>query len=174
LYFSLIGCGFMLAEIALIQRLTVLLSHPIYALGILLFTLIASTGIGSALSDRLPLTRRPWIYLYPVVTAAALIALSSGLKVILATMITVPITTRILTSVAVIFPTGILLGLFFPAGMRLVRECDWSGTSLPMRRRGIGLSMESSACSARHWRCSFRFTSGSRLTSTLRRSVICA
>src|SRR5438034_1208285 len=60
LYFSLIGCGFMLTEIALIQRLTVLLSHPIYALGILLFTIIASTGIGSALSDRLPLTRPPW------------------------------------------------------------------------------------------------------------------
>ncbi|HEW98670.1 MAG TPA: hypothetical protein ENF37_08550, partial [Beggiatoa sp.] len=47
LYFSLIGAGFMFVEIALIQRLSVFLGHPTYALGILLFTLISSTGIGS-------------------------------------------------------------------------------------------------------------------------------
>jgi len=45
LYFSLIGAGFMFVEIALIQRLSVFLGHPTYALGILLFTLISSTGI---------------------------------------------------------------------------------------------------------------------------------
>jgi len=87
IYFTLIGPGFMLTEIALIQRLTVLLSHPIYALGILLFTLIASTGIGSLVSDRLPLTRTPWAYLYPIVTAGCLIGLKFLLEALLATMI---------------------------------------------------------------------------------------
>jgi spermidine synthase len=122
IYFTLIGAGFMLTEIALIQRLTVLLSHPIYALGILLFTLIASTGIGSLVSDRLPLTRSPWAYLYPIVTAGCLIGLRFLLEVILATMIAAPVLLKIGVSVSVIFPVGLLMGLFFPTGMRLTRS----------------------------------------------------
>jgi hypothetical protein len=38
LYFCLIGSGFMFAEIAMIQKLSVYLGHPTYALGVLLFT----------------------------------------------------------------------------------------------------------------------------------------
>ena len=56
-YFSLIGIGFMFVEIALIQRLSVFLGHPVYALGILLFALILSAGFGSFASEHLPLTR---------------------------------------------------------------------------------------------------------------------
>jgi len=122
IYFSLIGAGFMLTEIALIQRLTVLLSHPIYALGILLFTLIASAGIGSLVSDRLPLTRTPWAYVYPIVTAGCLVGLRFLLRTLLANMIAAPVPLKIGVSVLVIFPVGLLMGLFFPAGMRLLKS----------------------------------------------------
>lgn len=122
IYFTMIGAGFMLTEIALIQRLTVLLSHPIYALGILLFTLIISTGIGSFISDRLPLTQKPWAYVYPLVTAGSIIVLRFLLNSILANLISAPIAVRISTSVAVIFPLGLLLGLFFPTGMRMAKS----------------------------------------------------
>jgi spermidine synthase len=121
LYFSLIGAGFMFVEIALIQRLSVFLSHPIYALGVLLFTIIASTGVGSFLSERLPLTHSPWVYVYPVLTAVVIIVLSFVLSRILLGMITSPVLTKIIVSVVVIFPVGMLLGLFFPTGMRLAR-----------------------------------------------------
>jgi hypothetical protein len=121
LYFSLIGAGFMLTEIALIQRLTVFLSHPLYALGILLFTLIASTGVGSFLSDRLPLTRSPWPQLCAVSAAAGLVGLSFLLNLLLPALSVSPLSAKIAASIAVIFPVGILLGLFFPAGMRLAR-----------------------------------------------------
>ena len=137
LYFSLIGCGFMLTEIALIQRLTVLLSHPMYALGILLFTLIASAGIGSALSDRLPLTRPPWSYVHPLLTAGCLIGLSFLLNALTARMVTSPIMARIVASVAVIFPMGLLMGMFFPAGMRLARNASSAETSWYWALNGI-------------------------------------
>lgn len=122
LYFSLIGAGFMLVEIALIQRLSVFLSHPIYALGVLLFTIIASTGLGSYISERLPLTRPPWLFLYPVLTAAMILLLRVVLGIVLARMITYPVSVKIVIAVVAIFPIGILLGLFFPTGMRLVRS----------------------------------------------------
>ena len=103
IYFTLIGAGFMLTEIALIQRLTVLLSHPIYALGILLFTLIASSGIGSLVSDRLPLTRAPWVYLYPIFTAGCILGLRFLLSLLLARLVAAPILLKIGVSVSVIF-----------------------------------------------------------------------
>ncbi len=120
-YFSAIGAGFMLMEIALIQRLSVLLSHPVYALGILLFTMILSTGVGSLLSERLPLRRAPWIFVYPLVAVAAILAVGYLLSVLLANLITATMTVKILASIVVIFPLGVVMGLFFPTGMRLVR-----------------------------------------------------
>ena len=37
-------------------------------------------------------------------------------------MVAAPMGTKIITSIAVVFPVGILLGFFFPTGMRLVRN----------------------------------------------------
>ena len=112
----------MLTEIALIQRLTVLLSHPIYALGILLFTIIASSGLGSLLSDRLPLTRRPWIYIYPLATAALIVGVRFLLSALLAGMVTAGTELKIVAAVAVVFPLGLMMGMFFPTGMRLSKS----------------------------------------------------
>ena len=58
LYFSLIGVGFMFTEISLLQSFSVYLGHPIYALGICLFSLILSSGLGSLASDRIRLDTR--------------------------------------------------------------------------------------------------------------------
>ncbi|MBI3945678.1 MAG: hypothetical protein HY321_07155 [Armatimonadetes bacterium] len=121
LYFSLIGAGFMFLEIALIQRLSVFLSHPVYALGVLLFTIIASTGVGSFLSDSLPLSRRPWVFVYPPAMVAAIVVVRFALPLLLAAMVTAPLAAKITASVLALSPLGVLMGLFFPTGMRLVR-----------------------------------------------------
>ena len=47
----------MMAEIALLQRMSVFLGHPVYALSIVLFSLILSTGLGSLASERFALDR---------------------------------------------------------------------------------------------------------------------
>jgi hypothetical protein len=46
-YFSGIGVGFMLIEVSQMQRLMVFLGHPVYALGVVLFTILLFSGIGS-------------------------------------------------------------------------------------------------------------------------------
>jgi predicted membrane-bound spermidine synthase len=127
-YFSLIGAGFMFAEIGLIQRLSVFLGHPIYALGILLFTIIASTGLGSFFSERLPLTRPPWIYIYPPAIAIAVIAVRFALPAIASSMGESPILNRAIVSVLLIAPVGLLLGVCFPTGMKLVRLARFAET----------------------------------------------
>ena len=40
--------GFMLIEISQMQRLMVFLGHPVYGLGVVLFTILLFSGIGSA------------------------------------------------------------------------------------------------------------------------------
>lgn len=120
-YFCLIGAGFMFVEIALIQRLSVFLGHPMYALGILLFTIIGSAGVGSRLSDRLPLTGGRGVYVYPVIVVLAILAIRFALPIVGSTLVSASMPVKILVSISVCMPLGFLLGIAFPTGMRLVR-----------------------------------------------------
>jgi hypothetical protein len=137
LYFSLIGAGFMFVEIALIQRLSVFLGHPTYALGILLFTLIASTGIGSLFSERLPLTRLPGLILFPLALIIALFLTQAYLPPLISEHITRPMLHKIILSIIVLFPLGILMGFFFPTGMKLVKAINDSQTPWYWALNGI-------------------------------------
>ena len=58
-YFALIGTGFMFAEISLLQFFGVFLGHPTYAMGVCLFSLILSTGLGSLASRSASAGQRP-------------------------------------------------------------------------------------------------------------------
>jgi hypothetical protein len=120
-YFSLIGTGFMFTEIGLIQKLSVFLGHPVYALGILLFTIILAAGIGSSLSEFLPRRKRPLIAA-ALVTAAAIVGASYLLSALVAAMATSAMPVRIIASIALIAPLGVALGLFFPVGMGLAKQ----------------------------------------------------
>jgi hypothetical protein len=51
-YFTLIGTAFMCAQVAFLQRFSVLLGHPTYALVVVLFSMILFAGLGSFVSDR--------------------------------------------------------------------------------------------------------------------------
>ena len=53
-YFASLGFGFITLELALLQHLTLLVGHPIFTLSVLLFTLLAFGGLGSAMSHRIP------------------------------------------------------------------------------------------------------------------------
>ena len=136
-YFALIGAGFMFVEIGLIQRLSVFLSHPVYALGILLFTIILSAGIGSYLSERLPLDRSPGLFLFPVATIIAIVAMQIALPKVITAMIASGMLAKIGVSILVIFPLGFLLGFFFPTGMRLTRAAGDSETPWYWALNGI-------------------------------------
>lgn len=136
-YFCLIGAGFMLVEIALIQRMSLFLGHPVYALGVLLFTLILCTGIGSGISECLPLDRPPWVYLFPLGIAVAVIALRLAIPAVCAAMETAGLLPRIGACVALFAPLGVLLGFCYPTGMRLVQATRTAETPWYWALNGI-------------------------------------
>ena len=53
LYFASIGLGFIMVEIALLQRYTLLLGQPLYAFAVVLGSMLVCSGIGSLLTHRM-------------------------------------------------------------------------------------------------------------------------
>jgi hypothetical protein len=117
LYFAAIGFGFLILEIVLVQRLVLFLGFPTYALSVVLFALLVSSGIGAWLSSRVREPRR----LLPIVLGAvvALITISAFvLPALSSAAIDQPFGARVLIAVVVIAPVGVALGVPMPLGLQ--------------------------------------------------------
>jgi hypothetical protein len=136
-YFSLIGAGFMLAEIALIQKLSVFLGHPAYALGILLFSMTASAGAGSYFSEKMPLDKKPWTMILPPAIGAYLLFLVFLLPAVTGAMVPAPMAAKISAALIMIIPMGAMMGMCFPAGMRIINPAKTPGTPWYWALNGI-------------------------------------
>jgi SAM-dependent methyltransferase len=111
-YFASLGIGFIAVELALLQHLTLLLGHPIFTLSILLFALLASGGVGSALGARFRLGS--------VCLAVGLVALlyALGLPRVVPLLLPLPLGGRIAVALVLVAPLGFLMGMPFPGGLR--------------------------------------------------------
>jgi spermidine synthase len=120
-YFGLLGAGFMLVEVALLQRFVLLLGHPVYSLTVTLFSLLLGTGVGSFLSRRIaePRVRTRLVAALFGVTLLGLAAIVA-LPPIIRAAIGAALPARIALAVALLFPAGLLMGLPLPAGVRLL------------------------------------------------------
>jgi hypothetical protein len=143
-YFAAIGVGFMLAEIALLQRLSLVLGHPTYSLLVVLSSLVGAAGIGSLVSDRLPLDRAPACYVYPVVLALVLTAVALFWPSLGESVAASANPTRIAFAVAVCSVVGVVLGLAFPAGLRIARTALSAETPWLWGINGVGSVLASS------------------------------
>ena len=122
-YFGLIGIGFMMVEIGLLQRISVFLGHPVYALSVVLFSLILSTGIGSLVSERVPLDSSARLVSWSALTSLYLLLLPSGCLTSCSGL-SAGLLLRAGLAVLVLAPAGFLMGFGFPTGMRLVSAID--------------------------------------------------
>jgi hypothetical protein len=120
-YFGLLGAGFMLVEVALLQRFVLLLGHPVYSLTVTLFSLLLGTGTGSFLSRRIG-DHRVRARLLAALTGISLLSLAAvvGLPPIIRSAIAAPLPARLALAVALLFPAGLLMGIPLPSGVRLL------------------------------------------------------
>ncbi len=110
-YFAALGFGFLLVEVALVQRFVLFLDHPARSFAVVVFGLLAFSGLGSMVSARIP-----WrgalaaliaaVALYPVVLSAVLPA-TLGLD----------LGVRIGITLLLLAPLGFLMGIGFPRGL---------------------------------------------------------
>ena len=143
-YFGLIGVGFMLAEVGLLMRLSLVLGHPSYSLIVVLSSLVASAGLGSYLSDRLPMDERPLCFVYPVVIAALMLALAAYLPDLAPRVQVLETRARIAIAGGLTSVMGLAMGFAFPTGMRLVQRRQVEETPWLWGINGIGGVLASS------------------------------
>lgn len=119
-YFGALGLGFMLLEIAFIQKFTLLLGNPVYAVALVLTVFLAGAGAGSALaSERLPVrAAAAGIAAWAVLLLAALAVAGDSL-------VALPGLARATLAVLAVLPLAFLMGVPFPAGVA------WLGRASP-------------------------------------------
>jgi len=128
LYFLAIGAGYILIEVALIQKFVLFLGHPTYALTVVIFSLLVSSGLGSYASKVVVASSagRWRVVLAGVAVLIALLAVD--VAVLLPKAITLPLTWKVLVTIVLIFPAGFLMGMPFPTGLTRLEE--WQSVSV--------------------------------------------
>jgi hypothetical protein len=117
LYFVAVGLGYILVEIAFIQRFVLFLGHPVYALTVVVFLLLLSSGAGSMVSRWwLAETSRVWLPL--LLIAAALLLYVGVLPGLLGRLVGWPFMVKLAVSAGLLVPLGFAMGMPFPTGLR--------------------------------------------------------
>jgi hypothetical protein len=121
-YFGALGAGFMLIEVAVLQRFVLLLGHPVYSLTVTLFSLLLGTGLGSALGRRFDdrTLRRTGVAAVGLVAILGLIVIGIVTPIV-SWAIPFDLDRRVLVAVTLLLPMGIALGVPMPTGIRMLR-----------------------------------------------------
>lgn len=122
IYFALLGGGFMFIEMSMIQKLVLLLGHPVYSMAVTIPTILTAAGLGSLYTDFTGIKRDTLI----VIAVLGLAAMIGGWVLtgaaISEAVLSGSIYVRIAASVSLLFPMGFLMGIPFPLGIRSLSE----------------------------------------------------
>ena len=125
-YFAAVGLAFLFVEMALIQRFSHFLGHPIYAVTVVLAAMLVFAGIGSGLARRFERSSRRHP---PTAVAAAAVAVLIGaylglLPAVLDAAVAGADAVRIAVAVVLIAPLALAMGLPFPLGLRALAAAE--------------------------------------------------
>jgi hypothetical protein len=129
LYFGTIGMGFMLVQMAFLQRLSIYLGHPTYALVVILFTMILLAGLGSLASEKITAgweARSAWL----VPSEIALLLAAYVVTVAPLTRVTMhlDLLARAGIAIGLVGPVSFALGFCFPLGLRWMNRVSPDAT----------------------------------------------
>lgn len=118
LYFAAIGAGYILIEVALIQKFVLFLGHPTYALTVVIFAMLVSSGLGSFFSARVIAGSRSRLALILTGVAVLVGVLALVVSPLLGAGVGWPFSVKVAVAVLLIFPAGFAMGMPFPTGLR--------------------------------------------------------
>ncbi|MEE2887264.1 MAG: hypothetical protein VX951_07515 [Planctomycetota bacterium] len=120
LFFAALGMGFMFIEIVLMQKMVIFLGHPIYAVSVVLTSLLCSAGVGSLLAGRVQSLSRRHLTVLAAVVVGLVIAVCVLMNFVMPLLLGFSLPVRISAVALLIAPLGLALGMPFPTGMRIV------------------------------------------------------
>ncbi len=118
LYFVCLGAGYIMIQVALIQKFVLFLGHPTYALTVIIFSMLISSGLGSFYSRRLIRgSDRNRLSVALLAVAATVSVLAFVAAPISEFGVGWPLPLKMLVTVCLIAPAGFLMGIPFPTGL---------------------------------------------------------
>jgi Spermine/spermidine synthase domain len=141
LYFIAVGLGYIVVEIAFIQRFVLFLGHPTYALTVVVFLLLLSSG-GGSLASRQWLSESKSARLPLLLIVAALLAYVFVLPALLNALVGLPFVAKLLVSAALLVPLGFAMGMPFPTGLRALASLPVPEFPVPAGRNAEGSAVE--------------------------------
>jgi SAM-dependent methyltransferase len=127
-YFVCLGIGYILVQVGLIQKLVLFLGHPAYALTVVIFSMLVSSGTGSFFSRKIVRGRDSRL-MAVLAAAAAVVALSALIATPLTTKaVGLALPLKVVTTILLIAPAGFLMGIPFPSGLSRLEK--WHSPSV--------------------------------------------
>ena len=121
-YFLCLGAGYILVQVALIQKFVLLLGHPTYALTVIVFSMLVASGVGSYFSRSLVAGDDNRL----VKVLAAVAVLVAGLAFAATPLVTVAagwsLQAKIVLTTVAVAPAAFLMGMPFPSGLRRLEQ----------------------------------------------------
>jgi len=121
-YFTSAGLGFIAIELAAMQKLVLLLGHPLYSITVTLFAMLIFTGLGSWLSAARFREATRLIWIVPIGLALWLSVLQSASPLLIEHCVGWSWPARFLLAAALLAPLGLLLGIPFAHGIQLLEQ----------------------------------------------------
>ena len=121
--FAGLGLGFVMVEVVLVQKCILFLGHPVYALTVVLFSLLAWSAVGSFLSGGMREERLGALMPSILAGVAALVTVYAfGLSPFFRACVGFPLPARLLLAATVLAPLGVVLGVPMPSAIRLLNR----------------------------------------------------
>jgi len=121
-YFAGLGLGFIMIEIVFLQWFSLFLGEPVYTYAVVLASMLIFTGVGSFLTAFFPENPSRMLITMMVALLGVLAATTLVTPWIFTATLGLSMSWRVAIAVAVIGPLGVLLGMPFPIGLRIVAE----------------------------------------------------
>jgi hypothetical protein len=117
-YFIAIGAGYIVIQVALVQKFVLFLGHPTYALTVIIFAMLVSSGLGSYFSQRIVADCDVRLEAVLAAVAAMVAILAFSVSPLLGAGVGLPLPVKFAISTLLIAPAGFLMGIPFPIGLR--------------------------------------------------------
>jgi len=117
---SFVGLGYMLIEIAQLQRFSVFLGNPTYTLSVILFTILTMSGIGSFMARKISIDKlKTALWSYAAFALSALFLTGLITPYVIEYFLGSHIVLRVGVSIILLIPMAFVMGTVLPMGIKL-------------------------------------------------------
>jgi hypothetical protein len=116
-YFVFLGAGYILVQVALIQRFVLFLGHPTYALTVIVFSMLVASGLGSFFSRRWIGTAESRLLAALAAVFVFVLAIAFIAAPLTRSGVGLPFPMKVLLTVIGVAPAAFFMGMPFPSGL---------------------------------------------------------